>query len=392
MSLKRKQSTKGSTSSSAGKSKEWQPTSREVYESLVQYIVTHSFKAVNTNIAAGGVRATGRFDRDFPYVTTRGSVQGLRFDQSANAALSRRIAQVLAVREGTLDVYGDSVVQDEVEFIRGSILPHLEEPQDGGDIALNPRFRQIFVQQPDGEDLLTTPLYAGALADQVSRKISAMMTARGRTMRTGQDTSAESPWVGCTAPFDTATLLIGGSNPANAGRFSVVESMKKPLIASAPAVLVGRKPQYAQHAFRFYYQGVGLRPRKEAFRRYIEWLGKQPKGESGRVLRNRVRVDVERRLVQAIAGGVLSAGKAAARKLTPLLEAGVIGELTSPNLTLAERGVIDESLRSRTWSEEAGDALASAMLANNACHGLYPVDHRILAEILTDRFKKEVVA
>lgn len=336
-------------------SKPWNEVSLADYQVQARVLVTHSFKGVNTNISpGGGVRVIPKFDARFPYACAQHARTAVGLTYASNATESKATEQLCAVLEDGVSAgvgqYEGVPVADS-QRIREQVLPILRNQIVDAPDFVNPRLRQILVDDGAGGDLCLTPLPSGGMSFRIKREVESILQRRAATM----DNGSSGP-----LGVDFSVVKVGGDKLQNAGRAVLVGAMQRAYRFNVPA----GTDDTMRTAFAIHYQGISTAPSRTLVQAYGRWLSElraEDRLDEGEVpitiLRSMPRVDGESVRVQAIAQDVLRRGERARDMLRPFLGKG-LSALTHESVSFAVRGLIDLALRDDAWKSQFAMLLA----------------------------------
>ncbi|MGF6489166.1 hypothetical protein [Pseudomonas frederiksbergensis] len=331
--------------------KPWLDFSRVEYRQAIGSLVHQSFKTVNTNAAAGGVRIPRESGLKLPYVSARALIgAGVdihmdRYETAGSAIIYGQIDEVDGGRTKGVPAHDRILIRNELNKVRFVGLVAKGE-------HVSPRLRQILLPKNGGYVAITPMSCAG-----VSREIRAALSAHiDAFMEEGKDPSRKSERT--LRYIQTARFPIGGGNPRNAGGLAYV--MQAPLLADAPRPYGGLR-----EAFSLHFNGFLQVPLSVALMiQYIEWRASvKQRTETNLEVRNQHRAFMCR-----FARAALQAGSSAQNTLhghvdkLPVSES-LTGSLVSVDASAWSRGLIDPTCRGKGWADEMASILAHAISA-----------------------------
>lgn len=316
-----------------------QNLSEDCYRTVFQDAVHFTFKTVNSNARAGGIRLSPQEGKPLPYVTARSLLNlglPLALDYTKNYG---QIAT--AFKHLRLTSFGSEV---EVISDPDQVLSIAEEISDEhyevGTDRIDARLRQILLPKEKSHQhyVAVTPLVAGGLAKHLSQAVAEVnqkITPEQRHIR-------------------TAYLGIGGSKPMNVSALS--RYFQTPLFFDAP-----REAQALRSAYRFHYQGLKLSIPGNLMKDYFDWRRAQLKKGGGRMpSRHRTRL-TESEWVRQIIAFVLRRARQATETLLDVQEHLPDGALVDSALALSQRGLLDPKQRCPRWRAEMAVCLSEAI-------------------------------
>jgi hypothetical protein len=326
--------------------KPWIKISVERYQAQAQALVTHSFKGVNTNISpGGGVRVIPKFDDQFPYACAQHARAPVGLTYASNATESKSTEQICAIFEDGVSTgvsQYDSVPLADSQIIREKVLPILLQQAVDAPDFVNPRLRQILVDDGAGGDLCLTPLPSGGMSFRIKRLIESILERRTQVTANG-----------ASAPLnvDFVVVKVGGDKLQNAGRATLVGAMQRAYRFYVPA----GTDDSMRRAFAIHFRGISITPSRKLVQAYGRWLSglraadalRDRKGAS-KIMRSVPRVEDESVFITAIVNEVLGRGDRARDLLLPYLGKG-LATLTHDSVQPTLRGLIDPGLRDEAW-------------------------------------------
>lgn len=360
----------------------------EEYESSFRGFVHFSFKTVNSNASAGGVRLDAEDALSLPYVSARTLLaegNSCMTDYTKNAgrvathfkhAKQARMAASGMVPKKKADSAKSAekddapdLAPDELQAV-GEALARCTQGrlEDGCDAFLDPRLRQLLLPCTDEAGNVSyrsvSPLTAGGLCQIVRAHVAVSNEAnklgREEWQKEKEKALKKNPKA-VIPPFSTrsvqsAQLGIGGSNPQNVG--GLVREMQHPMYMGAPQAKGGLRQALALH-----HKGVDLKISPKLVRKYAEFLktntedgvrqtGMESRAEEQAILAEFVddvmdQVDDIRRVLDQHLDMLPVDATGKPMYFTPKLHRDV------------KAAWVDESLRGRDWA-----SLAAAWLAN----------------------------
>jgi hypothetical protein len=337
--------TKESATAEAADIKEWKSHPLDDYSTAIEKLVHHSFKTVNTNAEAGGVRIAKTNGTKLPYVGVRtllGHGIDVLMDRYEGAATSRIYSQISEVAQGRVEGVPPlelAHIQQSLDLIKSRSLVQSRQ--------ISPRVRQILLPRPDGGYLSVTPISAAGVSHQL--KSSALAHNQMiHELRKAKDESAEG--------FRRITLAdfpIGGAKPLNPG--GMVFSMRAPIVGKFPAMASERSRALSLH----YYGIRNLRLPKGLQAEYVSWRNKH----KGMVEADQATRTEHANLISRMVQHLLRLGSDAYELLQQNADKLPGGVLLSAQVGHLEAGLIDPDRRTTNWRYDAGSALARRFAA-----------------------------
>lgn len=361
----------------------------EEYESSFRGFVHFSFKTVNSNASAGGVRLDAQDALSLPYVSARtllaeGNLCMTDYTKNGRTAThfkhakQARMAATGMVPKKKADSAKSAekddapeLAPDELQAV-GEALARCTQGrlEDGCDAFLDPRLRQLLLPCADEAGAVSyrsvTPLTAGGLCQIVRAHVAVSNEAhklgREEWQKEKEKALKKNPKA-VIAPFSTrsvqsAQLGIGGSNPQNVG--GLVREMQHPMYMGAPQAKGGLRQALAMH-----HKGVDLKISLKLVRKYADFLktntedgvrqtGMESRAEEQALLAEFVddvmnQVDDIRRVLDQHLDMLPVDATGKPMYFTPKLHRDV------------KAAWVDESLRGRDWASLAATWLANAI-------------------------------
>jgi hypothetical protein len=362
----------------------------EEYESSFRGFVHFSFKTVNSNASAGGVRLGAEDALSLPYVSARTLLaEGIscmsdytknagriathfKHAKQARMAASGIIPKKKADKEGAKSAEKDdapALAPDELQAV-GEALARCTQGrlEDGCDSFLDPRLRQLLLPCTDEAGIVSyrsvTPLTAGGLCQIVRTHVvvsnEAHKLGREEWQKEKEKALKKNPKAVIpplpTRSVQSAQLGIGGSNPQNVG--GLVREMQQPMYMGAPQAKGGLRQALAMH-----HKGVDLKISPKLVRKYADFL--KTNTEDGVRQTGMESRTEEKAILAELVDDVMNQVDDIRRVLDQHLEMLPVDATGKPMYFTPKlhRDVkaawVDESLRGRDWA-----SLAAAWLAN----------------------------
>lgn len=325
----------------------WKTLSEQAYRSAAEQLVHFSFKTVNSNARAGGIRLAPTAGLDLPYVAARTCLAAgatLALDYIKNSGSTATAIKQMRTPEGA--TVGElSLINELLGAARSSGLELGLEPIDA-------RLRQVLIPHPDatGGYVSLTPVTAGGICER-------LFAAEGMvTTHNAQYQAAVKAGPGKTdrVQIRRAHLGIGGANPQNVG--ALVRSMQRPILAPSP-----RAQGDLRTAYRIFHGGIEL---PSLTRMVIELRQSRERNsiDTG-VTSTMASRQREVELLLPICNAVMDAGNAALDVLIshaaqlprehPMSDdTPDVFELLSRKVPPDLRGLIDPRLRGHNWLDQ----------------------------------------
>lgn len=335
----------------------WTP---EKVEHTLKKAVHFSGKAVNSNVAAVGVRIgsdehTTR--KSLPYVAV--SVLGGGKSMPADYCTGANDATVVNIANTVL--FSDpfrrylDVVPAEVEVFRES-ANCLDLPFSMGTETVNMRLRQVLI--PVTGDVhasfsdayvALTPLHSPGLSFLVDRMIR-QETDRAFKAAPLNDEGK----MGFSMPKRLRAITgYGGSKTQNVGSFA--QSMHNPLVFLAP-----REDQDVRKVLSLHHKGITMRELTQILDRFSTWWTARMKSRGDDGFNMDLR-EKERQWAISIARRALGLGHAARLALEQGIKDGLIDKLTADDVPSLLKGIVDPELRDAAWRHDFGYFIVNEM-------------------------------
>lgn len=360
----------------------------EDYETSFRGFVHFSFKTVNSNAPAGGIRLGAEDALRLPYVSARTLLaQGMACmtDYTKNAGpiathfkhakQARTVASGIVPKKKADKESAKSAEKDDAPELApdalqavGAALARCTQGrlEDGCDNFLDPRLRQLLLPRVDDAGNVgyrsVTPLTAGGLCQIVRAHVTVSNEAHklAKEEREKENTRKKNPKA-VIAPLPTrsiqsAQMGIGGSNPQNVG--GLVREMQQLMYMAAPQAKGGLRQALAMH-----HKGVDLNIPVKLVHKYADFL--KTNTEDGVRQSDMESREEERKILAAFVDDVMDQVDEIRRVLDQHLEMLPVDVTGKPMYFTRKlhRDVkaawVDESLRGRDW-----ESLAAAWLAN----------------------------
>lgn len=325
--------------SAAAEPPKWVELPHELYADTAAELVTFSFKTINSNAPAGGIRLGPEQALNLPYVSARtllGAGETPALDYMANAGkTATAVKQLNQVQEGVA-----TAPADEAKRLLHTLAEATAQGAEIGVDKVSLRARQLLLPRQDGY-VAVTPISSGG----VNRRLYKTVRAHNERLReTPNDQQQRMP---------LAVFGLGGANPQNVG--SLVRDMQRPLVCFAPTENRQLKAVLALH-----FQGLAIRLPLALLHAFREWCMDCRRRHGGRIPTNMQTRDEEIAHVRAIAQAVLAQGEAVRQRLLAhrdVLPAGG-APLVAASANPVARGLVDPTLREPDWPRAFATRLA----------------------------------
>lgn len=367
--------TEESATSEAGEMKEWTSYTLDEYTNSIEKLVHHSFKTVNTNAEAGGVRVSQAQGIKLPYVGVRtllGHGIDVLMDRYEGAATARIYSQIGQVAQGRVDGVPElelSHIKSSLELIKATSLVQSRQ--------ISPRVRQILLPRPDGGYLSITPISAAGVSHQVRGAVLSHNQTIHELRKVNDDAART------YRRITMADFPIGGAKHVNPG--GMVFSMRSPIYGAFPAV----GSEFGR-AISVHYSGIrSLHFPKGLEAEYVNWrnsCGGHIEVESDSTIRAEHAAFISRMVTHVLRIG------ADAYELLKLYETELpAGELLGSQVSKFDAGLIDAVRRTAKWKYHFGTAVArhiSIIEADEHRQHEYTQDEiNLIAGLVRDRLK-----
>ncbi|MBW4047913.1 MAG: hypothetical protein HIU89_08240 [Proteobacteria bacterium] len=329
--------------------KTWREAALNEYQAQAHALVTHSFKGVNTNIKpGGGVRVIPTFDPTFPYACAQYARVPVGLSYANDATESVLTEQICAVFDDGVGAGLSRYVgvpAQAIALIQEKVAPILRRQSVLAPNFVNPRLRQILVDDGAGGDLCLTPLPSGGMSFRIKRLMESILVRRAQDMPNG-----------ASAPFDVdlAVVKVGGDKLQNAGRAMLVGAMQQAWRFSVP---LGADDSMRQ-AFALHFRGISMTPNRRLAQAYGDWLrdlrtedAKPSRTTDKQIKRTAPRLEDEANFIKSIVNELLERGDKARAVIAPHVGLALT-TLTDEALRPTLRGLIDPSLRDDSWKAQ----------------------------------------
>ncbi|WP_408602127.1 hypothetical protein [Pseudomonas sp. PLMAX] len=337
--------TKESATSEAGELQEWTSYSLDEYTDATEKLVHHSFKTVNTNAEAGGVRVAQAQGIKLPYIGVRtlmGHGIDVLMDRYEGAATARIYSQIGQVAQGRVE----NVPEIELSHIRRS-LELIKATNLVQSRQISPRVRQILLPRPDGGYLSLTPISAAGVSHQVRGAVLSHNQTIHELRKASDDAALN------FRRITMADFPLGGAKHVNPG--GMVFSMRSPIYGAFPAVAseFGRAMSVHNSGIRSLHFPKGLQAE------YVSWRN----GRKGQVETDSSTCTEHAALISRMVKHLLRIG-ADAYELLKLYETELPeGVLLGSRVKGSDAGLIDPARRTAKWKYDFGSVIARRIAA-----------------------------
>ena len=350
------------------------------YLDLAEKLVHFSFKGVNSNAEAGGVRLGPEARLDLPYVSARCLLarrMGLAVDYTKNTGpVATPVATVAKqIRMLATDEHGEDPTT--AESMRATIAKTTGSAYETGTESVSPRMRQLLLPKETDQYFAITPLPAAGLSQIINARVRSHNDQVTDAYK--QAEKSKSPTALIPRRLHTAMLGVGGSNPQNVG--SLVREMQSPLVFDAPT-----ENQALREAYRIHYQGMTIRLPYAEMHTWAKWRKQAAAANNGTLPTDLEAREAERTLLLKVARTILLAGQEALKLLETHRndlpgEALLADTLKDPVI----RGLIDPAERDSAWPRTFGERVAKEI-------GRFPPDRQEVLVILNSDAIADIAA
>ncbi|WP_019895602.1 type I-F CRISPR-associated protein Csy1 [Hydrogenovibrio halophilus] len=309
----------------------------EQEQRVINEVVTHSFKYVNSNCQKGGVRVCPDQKLSGPYISSLhliGTVQILADYQTNSGVKPITIAiKDLTGRENSTNpVYKDAY------------LHALSSPYESDTPSLDPRLRQLLMPVNFGhcnEYISLTPLPCADLSRKFNQSIRNNNKNRNETSN---------------KYLRLSELGFGGANKQNAGYLISIGGLLNQLYTSAPKASVDKKKLY-----RLFYKGLEPFIPNDAVKAFAAFREKNPGN-------NLALREKENRLIKNMVSPLLQEADLALSSLAEHSDslpepAQEPNELLHSNVDDFKRKLIVSELRDNAWKSQFASTMAKTINA-----------------------------
>lgn len=340
---------------SKAKEVEWKPITLDRYREVMAELVHFSFKTVNSNIAAGGVRLGEKDIMRLPYLSVRTLLQGkhqIPLDYQKNTGNIATVVKQIGMAR-----------QNQAPVAEGAEILALLDAETGaaacfGMEAVSPRMRQLLLpRQPVPEPGATTdyvaisPVGCGGLNTLVNAVVA-----------THNEQAREAKGKGNLVRLKQANLPFGGANPQNVG--SLVRAMQTPLFFAPP-----QETPEIRKALALHYRGAKPRLSGKLMQAWFDWFKQQKLNHQGQTRTNLNTREKEADFARQVMLHVLQQGQYHLQFLMqwhwalPLQahEDGTSPSLLGADVDALTRGWIEPEQRYRGWTHDFAEAISRAI-------------------------------
>lgn len=325
----------------APKLKPWKALTAEVVRARLASSVHFSSKPVNTNAHASGVRLGKDKAIDLPLIgLVSSSMQRHVVDYQDGAVSGAILSQCAAVVEGTLEQSYKDVPIEQVEVVRSQATV-LDQHAEVGTHTIDPRLRQVLfpvaTAMSDSGYVALTPLHSSVFSANLRGRLEGEFNRRADAGDPMRRTLTQ--------------ILVGGSKAQNVGRIALVGSMQRAIVFGAPQ----EKPAL-RVAYALFHKGVRVSSLvdRKSLARLAAWR-ESNRNADGALDSNADLREQERQIVMSIGRQAVAALDEQREALAPYVDE--LGGWASEELDEFTQSLLDESLRTRSWSQEFAQRL-----------------------------------
>ncbi|HOE41253.1 MAG TPA: type I-F CRISPR-associated protein Csy1 [Rhodoferax sp.] len=364
----------------------------EEYESSFRGFVHFSFKTVNSNAPAGGIRIDAADALNLPYVSARTLLkEGISCMTDYTKNSGRIATHFKHAKQARMDASGiipkkkadkdgaksaekedaPDLAPDELLAV-GDALARCTQGrlEDGCDAFLDPRLRQLLLPYTDETGAVSyrsvTPLTAGGLCQIMRAHVAASNEAHKLGKEDWQKEKEKALKKNpkaviarlATRSVQLTQLGIGGSNPQNVG--GLVREMQQPMYMGAPQAKGSLRQALAMH-----HKGVDLNISLKLVRKYADFLKANTEDDVRQTaMESR---EEEKSILAEFVDDVMDQVDDIRRVLDQHLEM-LPADTTGKHMYFTQKlhhnvnaAWVDESLRGRDWASLAAVWLANAI-------------------------------
>lgn len=329
--------------------KKWVALPLERYLAQADELVTHSINSVNTKIkGGGGVRIIPNYDVDMPYACVRFGRQQVSLDYSQGAQSSVPTEQLDAIRIQDFNRY-QAIPEEEktkIQEIQSQVLPLLEKNMVNVPYSVNPRMRQIMLENGDGGYVSLSPLHSSGFSERLHQVMEEKLLEISADCQNGS---------GYPAFFDEVVFKVGGDKPQNVGRMHLIGAMQKAYRFPVPV----ESDKGLRSLIRLYHRGVSTKPPAEmllAYGQFLNLLRRKDAHHDQSLQRNENRMNRQFKHIAGMVRVVLSRGNLAHKKMKPYVPS-ILDDFCDASLSKVQKGLMNPSLRDNQWKSEFADEI-----------------------------------
>jgi hypothetical protein len=321
------------------KQNDWKPlTPRAVRERLAAS-VHFSSKSVNTNARAAGVRISADARLDQPLIGLVTTALNRRVvDYLEGGGPGSMLSRCASVIEGTVDTDYKAVPPEQVALVREH-APVLDQHAEVGTGVIDARLRQVLFPSRSSLSgyLALTPLHSSVFSAHLRKTLQAEIDHRAEAEDASHRTRTK--------------IKVGGANPQNAGRRSLITAMQRPLVFGAP-----REDQGLRTAYALFYKSTPVRGlvQRKTLAELAAWR-EGNRGASGRIESTATLRQEEHDLLTRIAHEAMTSLEEKRELLAPYVDQ--LGGWASEDLEDFDRALLDKEMRSRSWVRQFASRL-----------------------------------
>jgi hypothetical protein len=342
---------------------EWKAFPLSAYQQVIAEMVHFSFKTVNSNCAAGGVRLDVARGLRLPYLavqTLLASGSMVKPDYQKNTGSTATIAkQIWMAVDGAAGVPEEERRHIEAEYLRA-----LGQGLEAGTGSISPRLRQLLIPKSEAEGgyVALTPLSAAGTAVL----IGAFLKTHRERRRTDPEYQAG------TRALPTATLGIGGSKPQNVGSTSHIRALQSVVVVPAP-----RESAQLRAALALHHRGPELRLSPRLVRLYAEWRARLRRANDGGMPTSLDVRTLEKQHVQEIALAALRVARRECGLLDQFREQLPVGPIIADetsrfaaSVSPLLKGIVERHWRAADWPREMAREIAGKIVGHRLPGGM----------------------
>jgi hypothetical protein len=316
------------------KQKDWKALSPQAVRERLATGVHFSSKPVNTNARAAGIRISADARLNQPLIGLVTTALNRRVVDYQNGAVAgSMLSQCASVVEGTVDADYKDVPPEQLDLVHEH-TPVLDQHAEVGTGTIDARLRQVLFPYKDSLSgyVALTPLHSSVFSAHLRKTLQAEIDRRAEA--------------GDPARRMQTLVMVGGSKAQNVGRIGLVGAMQRPLVFGAP-----RESPDLRAAYALFHNSTPVRGlvRRQTLAELAVWR-EENRGASGRIDSTAALRQEERDLLTRIAHEAQDSLEEKRELLAPYVEE--LGGWASEGLDDFERGLLDKSARSHSWSRE----------------------------------------
>jgi hypothetical protein len=339
MKIKSKEAKPKNSKKSKEKEKPWKSFSKEEYQELDELLVHFSFKSVNTNSRAGGIRLSPVRKLKLPYISLQtlqaegecfelDYITNVKTNAAKTAQLSRFVEGKNSILEGTAE---------ERKFLQEVSEAIYSSGKELNTDVLDPRLRQILLPHFQHSYISVTPLPSASFCLKLNVEKNFYLEQNGIQKEKRLFYS-----------YRRSVMGYGGSNSQNAGR--LIREMQTSLPLSFPIEDEAIRKAYALH-----YSGIQPRITRKQMEEYRHFRKKviTPEG----IFSNMKLRAEEKQIFTNIVAFLLHQGEEAYQFLVNYKTMLPAEDILSKNVEIIAQGMIVKEKRTKAWREALAEKI-----------------------------------